>query len=379
MSITYIPPRVPSVEGFLKEDGTVPLTGVWNTGNYNIVGPSAIYTSSTAPSAPYTNMLWNDTSISTRIMIRRWSGSAWQVVYGYETASRTVSLVHDHGALLTTTTIRDLAWNTIGAFGALNVMVTIEIENKTLKSFINAVAVDAGSGKVKLPLASGHGFVAGEKVCIDGTTNYDGVFNIGYVEEGYIMIPAIYVAETILDTAIVRVVISAHGNTFGTNYNQITLKAKGFSSERTQNRSVVLFSRGDYACIIIKNWALKGLIQGIKFVSPGGSNAHGLYIQDSSKVDVEYCAFYNCLSTGIVCTTYSSVTATMNSFHSFSFAAIASYFSATGLSRENKSFSDGRYGLVADWGGTIKKIGAQQPTGTVANEYAVTSNAGQII
>ena len=145
MSITYIPPRVPSVEGFLKEDGTVPLTGVWNTGNYNIVGPSAIYTSSTAPSAPYTNMLWNDTSIATRIMIRRWSGSAWQVVYGYETASRTVSLVHDHGALLTTVTIRDSAWNTIGAFGALYVTITIEIENKTLKNFINAVAVDEPS------------------------------------------------------------------------------------------------------------------------------------------------------------------------------------------------------------------------------------------
>ena len=378
MSITYIPPRVPSVEGFLKEDGTVPLTGIWNTGNYNIIGPSAIYTSSTAPSAPYTNMLWNDTSISTRIMIRRWSGSAWQVVYGYETASRTVSLVHDHGALLTTITIRDSAWNAIGAFGALNIMVTIEIENKTLKSFINAVAVDAGSGKVKLPLASGHGFVAGERVCIDGTTNYDGVYIIDSVEDGYIVIPATYVAETILNTAIVRVVISAYGNTFGTNYNQITLKAKGFSSERTQNRSVVFFSLGNYACLYIKNWALKGLVQGIKFVSPGGSNGYGFQIEDSSKVAVEYCAFYNCYN-GVVCNTYSSVTAKMNLFHSCSFASIASYFSATVLSNENSSYSYGQYGLVADHGGTIKKTSANQPSGTTANEYAVTSRAGQII
>lgn len=378
MSITYIPPRVPSVEGFLKEDGTVPLTGVWNTGNHNIVGPSAIYTSSTAPSAPYTNMLWNDTSIPTRIMIRRWSGSAWQVVYGYETASRTVSLVHDHGSLLTLTNIRDSAFNTIGTFGATNIMVTIQIENKTLKSFINAAAVDAGSGKVKLPLASGHGFVAGERVCVDGTTNYDGVYVIDSVEDGYIVIPAAYVAETILDTAIVRVVIDAYGNTFGTNYNQITLKAKGFSSERTQNRSVVLFSIGNHSCFYIKNWALKGLVQGIKFVSPGGSSGVGIYIMDSSKVDVEYCAFYNCYK-GVVCETYSSVSATMDTFHSCSFASIVTYNSATVISRENKSFSDGRYGLVADWGGTIKKIGAQQPTGTVANELAVTQNAGQII
>ena len=378
MSITYIPPRVPSVEGFLKADGTVPLTGVWNTGNYNIIGPSAIYTSSTAPSAPYKNMLWNDTSISTRIMIRRWSGSAWQVVYGYETASRTISLVHDHGALLTTVTIRDSAWNTIGAFGAPSITITIEIENKTLKHFINAAAVDAGSGKVKLPLASGHGFVAGERVCVDGTTNYNGVYVIDSVEDGYIVIPATYVAETILNTAIVRVVISANGTVLATNYNQITLKAKGFSSERTQNRSVVLFSIGNHSCFYIKNWALKGLVQGIKFVSPGGIYGNGITIMDSSKVDVEYCAFYNCYN-GVVCTTYSSVTARMNSLHSCSFAAIASYFSATVLSNENISFSDGQYGLVADYGGTIKKTTATQPTGSTANEYAVTSRGGQII
>jgi len=378
MSITYIPPRVPSVEGFLKEDGTVPLTGVWDTGNYNILSPSAIYTSSTAPSAPYKNMLWNDTSIASRIMIRRWRGSAWQVVYGYETASRTISLVHDHGALLDTATIRDSAWNSIGAFGALNIIITIEIENKTLKNFITAAAVDAGSGKVKLPLASGHGFVAGERVCIDGTTNYDGVYIIDSVEDGYIVIPATYVAETILNTAIVRVVILAYGNTFGTNYNQITLKAKNFSSERSQNKSVVFFSTVNGSCIYIKNWALKGLVQGMKFVSPGGSSGFGLYIMDSSKVDVEYCAFYNCYS-GLACTSFSSVSASMNSFHSCSFASIASYNSATVISRNNESFSDGQYGLVADSGGTIKKIGAQQPTGTVANELAVTANAGQII
>ena len=270
MSITYIPPRVPSVEGFLKEDGTVPLTGIWDTGNVLIKGPSAIYTSATELTSPYVGMLWNDTSIASRQMIRRWNGTVWQVVYGYEMASRTVSLVHDHGALLDTATIRDSAWYSIGAFGALNIIITIEIENKTLKNFITAAAVDAGSGKVKLPLASGHGFVAGERICVDGTTNYNGVYVIDSVEDGYIVIPAAYVAETILASAIVRVVISAYGNTFGTNYNQITLKAKNFSSERSQNKSVVFFSTVNGSCIYIKNWALKGLVQGIKFVSPGG-------------------------------------------------------------------------------------------------------------
>ena len=113
---------------------------------------------------------------------------------------------------------------------------------------------------------------------------------------------------------------------------------------------------GNYACLYIKNWALKGLVQGIKFVSPGGSNGVGLLIQDSSKVDVEYCAFYNCYN-GVVCETYSSVHFSMNTFHSCSFASIVSYNSATVIAKTNESFSDGQYGLVADWGGTIKEIG----------------------
>jgi len=377
MSITYIPPRVPSVEGFLKEDGTVPLTGVWDTGNVLIKGPSAIYTSSTAPSAPYTNMLWNDTSISTRIMIRRWSGSEWQVVYGYETASRTVSLVHDHGALLTSSLIRD-AINEIGTFSAPYVVASVEIENKTLKTFLNAVAVDAGSGKVKLPLASGHGFLAGEIVCIDGTTNYDGIYTIDSVEGGYIIVPATYVSETIPSSAIVRVVISSTGTTFPPKYIKINMFAKGFSQTRDQMKSVVLYAPGNTPCCFFVNWEMPSKVQGIKFVSPGGSQGMGIYIRDSSTVDVEYCAFYNCYN-GFVCTTYSSVSATMNTFHSCSIASIVAYNSATVISRDNKSFSDGQYGLFADLGGTIKKTSAQQPTGTVANEYVNTSRAGQII
>ena len=378
MSITYIPPRVPSVEGFLKEDGTVPLTGIWNTGNYNIIGPSAIYTSSTAPSAPYRNMLWNDTSISTRIMIRRWSGSAWQVVYGYETAPRTVSLVHDHGALLTSSLIRD-AINEIGTFSAPYVVASVEIENKTLKNFVTASAVDAGSGKVKLPLASGHGFLAGEIVCIDGTTNYDGIYTIDSVEDGCIVVSVAYASETIPSSAIVRVVISSPGTAFPPKYIKINMFAKGFSQTRDQMKSVVLYAPGNTPCCHFTNWAMPSKVQGIKFVSPNGSSGAGFYIQDSSKIDVEYCAFSRCLYYAACANTHSSVSVTQSHFKSCSAGAIAAFNSATILSSDNESVLPGEYGLYATLGGTIKKTSAQQPTGTVANEYANTSKAGQII
>ena len=101
MSITYIPPRVPSVEGFLREDGTIPLSSEWDTGNFQIKGPSAVYASSTEPTTPYDGMLWNDTSVSTRQVIKKWTGTAWAQIGGVESSNRTISLVHDHEALLT--------------------------------------------------------------------------------------------------------------------------------------------------------------------------------------------------------------------------------------------------------------------------------------
>lgn len=373
MSITYIPPRVPSVEGFLKDDGTVPLTGIWNTGNYNIIGPSAIYTSSTAPSAPYTNMLWNDTSIATRVMIRRWSGSAWQVVYGYETAPRTVSLVHDHGAKLTGASIL-AAYNDIGMFGGQS--ITITIKNKTVKNFLNASAVNAGSGKVKLPLASGHRFVAGEKVCIDGTTNYNGVFDIGSVEEGYIIIPATYVAETISASAVVRVVIDTAGLIIKNAYNIILLIGEGFDSSINQKQPVVFYSGTTSETLIITNMPLYSVVRGIKFVAPLDSTA--FYVGKILLSTVEYCAFNGTAANGVL-SDYGSVLEVTSCSFNASFTAILAYRSATVIANNNSSVSGVKYGLVADFGGTVKKVSATQPTGTMANEYAVTSRAGQII
>ena len=379
MSITYIPPRVPSVdaptvEGFLKEDGTVPLTGVWDTGDHNILGPSAIYTSSTAPSAPYTNMLWNDTSISTRIMIRRWSGSAWQVVYGYETAPRTVSLVHDHGALLTGGSIL-AAYNDIGMLGGQS--ITITIKNNTVKNFRNASAVNAGSGKVKLPLASGHGFLAGERVCIDGTVNYDGVFVINSVEEGYIIIPATYVAETISASAVVRVVIDTAGLIVKNAYNIILLIGEGFASSINQKQPVVFYSGTAPAPLTISDMPLNSVVRGIKFVAPLAGIV--FYVRKTLLSAVEYCAFVGIAANGVLSDYGSVLEVTSCSFKDTGNAAIQAYRSATVITKDNSSVSGVKYGLVADYGGTVKKVSSTQPAGSIANEYAFTSRGGQII
>jgi len=319
-------------------------------------------------------MLWNDTSIATRVMIRRWSGSAWQVVYGYETAPRTVSLVHDHGALLTGASIL-AAYNDIGMFGGQS--ITITIKNKTVKNFLNASAVDAGSGNVMLPLASGHGFVAGEKVCIDGTTNYNGVFDIGSVEEGYIIIPATYVAETISASAVVRVVIDT-ANLIVTNaYNIISLIGEGFDSSINQKQPVVFYSGTTSATLTIADMSLKSVVRGIKFVASLASIV--FYVRKILLSSVEYCAFNGIAANGVLAEYGSVLEVTSCSFKDTGNAAIQAYRSATVISNNNSSVSGVKYGLVADFGGTIKKVSSTQPGGTIANEIAVTSRAGQII
>jgi hypothetical protein len=63
----------------------------------------------------------------------------------------------------------------------------------------NAAAVDKVGDFVGLPI-SGHAFVAGETVVIDGTTHYDGTFVIYSKTTNEIVIPSLYVAETFAGT-----------------------------------------------------------------------------------------------------------------------------------------------------------------------------------
>lgn len=75
-----------------------------------------------------------------------------------------------------------------------------QVMNTTLD---NAAAVDAGSGSTTIPL-TGHGYVAGSMIFLQGTTNYDGVWTISAVAANTFNIPASYVAETFAGTEIAR-------------------------------------------------------------------------------------------------------------------------------------------------------------------------------
>jgi hypothetical protein len=63
----------------------------------------------------------------------------------------------------------------------------------------NAPAVDKVGDFVGLPI-TGHAFVAGETVVIDGTINYDGTHVIASKTTNEIVIPSLYVAETFAGT-----------------------------------------------------------------------------------------------------------------------------------------------------------------------------------
>lgn len=63
----------------------------------------------------------------------------------------------------------------------------------------NAAAVDKVGDYVGIPI-TGHAFVAGQPITIDGSTNYDGTHIIYSKTANEIVIPAIYVAETFAGT-----------------------------------------------------------------------------------------------------------------------------------------------------------------------------------
>lgn len=367
MNIRTIPEPQP-----VLADGTVPLTAEWDTGNVRIKGPSAIYTSSTAPLSPYTGMLWNDTSIASRKMIRSWNGTAWGVASGYETSSRTISLIHDHGSLITSEFLSSYFNENVGKVGAAE--ITIEIDNKTYKTFASGASVDAGGGLVKLPIASGHGFLAGERVCIDGTVNYDGVFVINSVEDTYIIIPATYVAETIPADAVVRVVIESIFS-FTAQTNKVTLKAKTYLEQAHQKQSVVFYTTGGNG--VYFDGVTRVLnIRGIKAVAPNGI---GFQLRNSAFVLCQYCSCVASISLyGFLANYGTFANFEKNSVKTAGFA-FAAFFGATAMSNNCVTVSNVNYGLFADYGGTIKKTSATQPTGSMGNELAITSRGGQII
>ena len=365
---------IPEQEAVLA-DGTVPLTAEWDTGNVLIKGPSAIYTSSTAPLSPYTGMLWNDTSIASRQMIKKWNGTAWGVVSGYETSSRTISLIHDHGSLITSAFLSSYFKENVGKVGAAE--ITIEIDNKTYKTFaaVDAIdAVDAGGGLVKLPIDFGHGFLAGERVCIDGTVNYDGVFVINSVEDTYIIIPATYVAETIPADAVVRVVIESDF-VFTAQTNTVILKAKTYLEQAHQKQSVVFYTTGGNG-VYFDGVTRVLTIRGIKAVAPNGV---GFQLRNSAFVLCQYCSCVASISVyGFLAQYGTFANFEKNSVKTAGFA-FAAFFGATAMSNNCVTVSNVYYGLFADYGGTIKKTSATQPTGSMGNELAITSRGGQII
>ena len=374
MEIKTIPPDTGgSSAGAILADGTVPLTSEWDTGNFQIKGPSAVYVSSTEPTSPYTGMLWSDTSIASRHAIKKWDGSAWVQIGGVEASARTISLTHDHGALLTGADITS-ALESIAYFGSSS--VTIEIDNKTVKNLTQGAVVNAGSGKVKIPVPSGHGFVAGEVVCIDGTTNYSWIFAVDSVEETYVVVSANYVAETVPSTAVIRTVIQGGINFSGT-IPAFYLSAVGYTSGANQKQPVVIYNT-DSSANAIRLMSLPKLfmISGIKFIS---FVSDGMVFRNCGYVLLESCSTLGATSKiGVTATENCFLWARRHSFRNINYAFLANV-NASLVSQDSSTFSTVLYGLVADFGGTIKKASATQPTGTTANEYAVTSRGGQII
>ena len=118
-------------------------------------------------------------------------------------------------------------------------------------------------------------------------------------------------------------------------------------------------------------------VYGIKLVSQSALN--GISLTFGGYYAVRYCAFDTFAQKGIAAANGTIADVEGCSFKNIANGAIHANFTATVTSKDNSSVSGVKYGLVADYGGTIKKVSSTQPAGTTANEYAVPSRAGQII
>jgi len=103
---------------------------------------------------------------------------------------------------------------------------------KAISGVLNAAgdAVDAGSGVVTLPF-TGHGFLAGSWVYIQGSVAYDGFYEIQAVAANTFNINAVFVAEAFAGTEYAGAAIGGFGRAF--RVNEIRLHLNGASANES--------------------------------------------------------------------------------------------------------------------------------------------------
>ena len=83
--------------------------------------------------------------------------------------------------------------------------VVMSLFSQTTQSPAASAATDEGGGDVGIPMASGHGLIAGDYIRIEGSQNYNDEYEIQSVASEKIVITATYVAETFLGTETIYV------------------------------------------------------------------------------------------------------------------------------------------------------------------------------
>ena len=158
--------------------------------------------------------------------------------------------------------------------------------------------------------------------------------------------------------------------------NAITITAKDYVASGHQKQRVVFYNDLSYARPYFAGLLRESYIRGIKFYT---ESSIGIQIETCLSLFVEYCSVTGNASYDALHVSQGSFVRANCLFVEKANAAISSFYGSTVLSNECQTVSNVKYGLYADLGGTIKKTSVTQPTGSIANEYAVTSRGGQII
>lgn len=274
----------------------------------------------------------------------------------------------------------------IGKYIPNGVTITIQFTNTSAKYLNNSAVVDLGDGTVKISCTN-HGFVQGDVVSIDGTTNYNGEYTLPSQANGdanNFVITATYVAETPPTTAIVRKPLNlTTALQLKGFYGGGTIIIQGNIGETDGNgfhttQQVYLKSNSNTNVLSIINNQVQFMIKNIKVKANTSSSSNSAVYASVSDVSIYFSYFLGTSASygfGINIINSGATAYIQKNYVSNVLYGIGSQLTALVYSNENDDYGTmPAYGLLSSSAIIYKR--STQPAGSTANESK--ANGGQI-
>lgn len=288
-----------------------------------------------------------------------------------ETESRTITIPYTYASEQIQAEI-----DAIGKYIPVGVTITLQFTNTSAKYLNNSSVVDLGDGTVKIS-CTGHGFVQGDVVSIDGTINYNGDYSLPSQAKGDVdnfVITSNYVAETLTSSAIIRKPQNLDSTLqFSGFYGGGTIIIQGNRSESNAaalhtTQQIYLNAIANQHTLSLMNNQVRFYIYDMKLKINVGSNYAGVWVENSNAT-INFSYFLGAsTSYGYgICFSNSSTGTLQNNYVSNVLYGIGSQMNSLVSTNENDDYGTmPAYGLLSSSSIIFKS--STQPSGSTSNE-----------